>query len=141
MLEEFSDEILRKTFSDITKGFSFGTYDKRNIYIKHLNSDDQLIIDQEKTRLSKEISEIGLFSEKEKLNMLKENGSWSDKEEAEITSLKEKIENLIVTRKNFTLKTQIDKIEKKIKEEESNLNKILLTNSFISSSEILSKLS
>jgi len=125
--DKFQISVLRKTFSDIARGFSFGILENTDAYIKHLSNIDQIVLDEKRKELLKKNSNIGLPSEKEVLIRLNEEGSWTEKDENSIKELKNKIDNLLDTRKNLFIISQNKQIQEKIDTEQNKLNKLLST--------------
>lgn len=125
METNFSIEVLRKTFGDIAKGFSFGILWDKGIYIKHLSNFDQIQLDNKKQEIQEKVKSIGLPTESEILERLKKEGVWGDKEDAEILTLQNKIDNLVNTKKNLILISQSKQIEEKINQERAKLNSLL----------------
>jgi hypothetical protein len=120
--EEFSTEILRKTFSEITKGFSFGLLGDEIAYIKHLDNTDQIDIDAQREAYIKESAKKKLPNIGEVLERLNIENIWTNEDEDSIRKQKEKIDNLITTRKNMAIPSQSKIVQDKIDEENEKLN-------------------
>jgi hypothetical protein len=67
--------------------------------------------------------DLGIFSEEEAIKRLMEDGFWSEKEDQEIDVLKNYIDRLILTKRNFARKLEIETISKQIDEERQKLAK------------------
>lgn len=125
----------RKLLKEISDGYSSFFINEKKRYIKHQSTDDLVDFDDVyEMYLNRAISK-GLPTEKEILEELKEEGEWTEKDEAEIESQSFYVESLIKNKKNIALKSALDQVNKQIKEGEDKLNELknkrqsLITNS------------
>lgn len=118
MLDEKEQRILRKSFSDVARGYSEVMYRGKKLYIKHLSHHDHVSLEV----LHKEFYDYGinegLLSEKDALFNLEKEGIWTKEDERELDLLKAKIKQLVDAKKLCYLKEQVDNQNKSIKEEE-----------------------
>ena len=114
--------LYRKVFTDIVKGYSLAKYNSRSVYIKHLDTHDQVNLEDIKDSFYESAKKRGLPTEKEALNGLKEDRLWTDNDENFIETQTSYVENLIKGKQHLILKSQIDKQNDLIEEESRKLN-------------------
>lgn len=115
--------LYRKVFTDIVKGYSLAEYDGRNIYIRHLNTHDQVNLEDIESSFRKAAKKRGLPTEEEALKSLKADHLWTQEDEDFITTQSAYLENLIKGKGHLVLKSQIDQQNKLIEDETIKLNK------------------
>ena len=111
------------TFNEIIKGYSKRKFRGSPIFIKHLGVSEKAFFDFRFQEFYEYALSSGILSEEEALKKIIEDGFWSDKEEEEINTLKKYIDRLILTKKNFVRKLEIEAISKQIDEERQKLAK------------------
>jgi hypothetical protein len=121
---KYSLDILRKTFRDISKGFSFGYLENKKVYIKHFLTEDFISIEEKKKEYYEKAKQRGLPTENCVLLRLKKDGIWTDKNEEFMLSQKAIVDNLIVSKKNSAIPSQTESFQKKIDEENQKLFEI-----------------
>tara|TARA_Y100000590_G_scaffold143436_2_gene164735 strand:- start:8490 stop:9476 length:987 start_codon:yes stop_codon:yes gene_type:complete len=113
----------RKAFRDIVRGFSTTEHNGALIYIKHLTPHDQVEL-EDITELYKKIAQDrGLPTEEEMLEILREGGDWTEKDEEEIERQERFINTMEESKKNLVLKSAQDQQNKIIERELDKLNK------------------
>lgn len=110
--------LLRKAFSDISRGYSVVFLKGKRLFIKHLSHHEQVDLDVlYKSFLDIGIKE-GLDTEKDKLKSLAEEEVWTDKDETELEEIKKVIERLAIGKKNIYLSSDLSRQNEEIKKEE-----------------------
>ncbi|MBM3453899.1 MAG: hypothetical protein FJX80_01995 [Bacteroidetes bacterium] len=110
-------------FNEIIKGYSKRKFRSGPIFIKHLGVNEKAFFDLRFKEFYEHALTLGILSEEEALKKVIEDGFWSEKEEEEIDTLKNYIDRLILTKKNFIRKLEIEAITKQIDEERQKLAK------------------
>jgi len=107
---------------DILKGYTKAYHeDYGDFYIKHLDIFDSEEIDEKDDHYKTHAASKGLPTTEEKIKQLKEEGSWGDKEEREISDLNLTLRNLQKTKTKLVLKSDIENIESQIKSTKEEL--------------------
>lgn len=106
---------LKKLFVDICKGYSIKKWNNQNIYIKHISIIDQAIFDDRYNEYIEEAKIRGLFTLKDRLELLEKEGLWSKKDQSELNNQKLYLDNLIITKNQLAIGIQIKQKEKEIK--------------------------
>jgi hypothetical protein len=116
---------LKLVFSEVVKGYTkienkmFG-----RIYIRHLDNHISSEIEAMSEAISKNASEQGLPTNKEKFNFLTREGIWSEKQDTEIADLKSFIHGLKLTKSKKFLRAELDEFTRLIAEEENRLKRL-----------------
>jgi len=114
-------------FRHVILGVSFDY--QNNFYIKHNSLVETTYISEQTKIIELESKKKGLVSEKEKLNILNKNGSWTtDQEEAYQEQLK-KIKDLQISKKKLIIPSQIKAAEKILDEEAALFSTLFLERS------------
>lgn len=121
--ESLTNNKLFLTFNEIIKGYSKRKFRGSPIFIKHLGVSEKAFFDFRFQEFYEYALSSGILSEKDALKKVIEEGFWSEKEESEIDTLKKYIDRLILTKKNFIRKLEIEEISKQIDEERQKLAK------------------
>jgi len=111
------------TFNEIIKGYSKKKFKGSSIFIKHLGVNEKAFFDFRYQEYCEYALSLGILSEDDALKKACEEGFWSQKEEDEISDLKKYIDRLILTKKNFIRKLEIEAISNQIDEERQKLVK------------------
>lgn len=121
--ESLTNSKLFLSFNEIIKGYSKRKFRGSPIFIKHLGIAEKAFFDFRFKEFYEHALSSGILSEEEALKRIIEDGFWSEKEEDEIDVLKDYIDRLILTKKNFVRKLEIETISKQIDEERQKLAK------------------
>jgi hypothetical protein len=111
----------RKVFRDIVKGSSEVTIGEDVLYIKHLSSLDQVDIDEVRSKYLEKALSRGIPSEKELVDSLKKDGTWTDEDDAKIKRQYAYIEQLQKGKTQMVLKSQLDKQNENIQKAKKEL--------------------
>jgi len=118
---------LEKIFLEICQGFSKAEFNDSIIYVKHSNIEDINKLNEIKEKYLNKAERMGVMLEKDLLDFLEENGSWTKEEENFYEKSNIEISNLKISADKFIIKAQKDSVLKKIKEleteQEENVNK------------------
>ena len=120
MLEKTT--LYRKIFCDVSRGYSRVTLDESYVFIRHLTTHDQVDLEDIEKEFFNKAKERGLPEEKEALDSLIKDGTWTKEDDSFIDSQNLYIENLIRAKGQLLLKSQIDERDKLIQEEQKKLN-------------------
>ena len=108
--------VLKKTLSEILRGFSVFRHESSSVYIKHLNFFDyvdyEIVYDDYFNTLIRK----GLETEKQLLERHIKNGLWSEKEDLELARLKEDVDNQKKTLDKIIVESQKEEIQKYLDE-------------------------
>ena len=121
--ESLTNSKLFLTFNEIIKGYSKRKFRGSPIFIKHLGVSEKAFFDFRFQEFYEYALSSGILSEEDALKKAIEEGFWSQKEESEIDTLKKYIDRLILTKRNFIRKLEIEEISKQIDEERQKLAK------------------
>lgn len=125
MINETRLRVLRKAFCDITKGFSSAFFNGKKIFIKHFSHYDQTELDVLYKSFVENGLTKGLPSNETRINELLKDGEWTQQNEDDIKFLEKRITDLKKSREAIFKKSDLEKQNKVIKEEEKKLQKIL----------------
>lgn len=115
---------LRKLFCEIAQGSSQGFHKEKCFFIKHLTQVDQYELEQQKEEVYEKAKARGLPTEKEALEILIEGDVWSQEEENEIIETESYKKNLLETKRNLIVPSQIENINKDLEEAEAKLKNL-----------------
>lgn len=115
---------LRRCLIDISRGYSEAFYNQTPIYIKHFGLSNQDELDRRAEKISERYKKSGLRSQEEILQECEEKGTWTKKNEEEVTSKEQFIKTLENTRKSLLVPSQKEKIEQKIESTKKELQEI-----------------
>ena len=118
------EQELRKVFCEIVQGFTRLEYGGVNLYIKHLTQHDQYLLEERKDEVFNKAKKKGLPTEKEALQTLIEGDVWSQEEEDTITETQSYVDNLMDTKSNLIIPSQINDINKDIDEATKKLEEL-----------------
>jgi len=114
--------LLRKAFSDISRGYSVVFLKGRKLFIKHLSHHEQVDLDVLYKSFFDEGIKEGLSTEKDVLKRLAEEDVWTAKDEKELEDIRLVIERLVAGKKVIHLKSDLDFQNAEIKKEEQKYN-------------------
>ena len=97
-----------------------------DFYIKHLDNYDSEEIDEKAEEYKRYAIKQGLPSTEEKLEQLKEDELWTEKDDRKIKDLDLMISNLRVTKSKLVLKADTDSLKRQIDNTEEELNNLIL---------------
>lgn len=94
---------LKLIYSEIIKGYSVFSYQNNSFFIKHLNHLDSADIDIYKQVCLEKAINNGMVLQRDKLQSIIKEGSWSDAKEMEIKEIQDFIVNLKQTKQKVLL--------------------------------------
>jgi len=122
-MDENELRLIRKAFSDISRGYSQVLYQGKRLFIKHLSHHDQVDLDIIYKQAYEEAQQKGAPTEKEALLQLEQNDIWTKQEDVKLNNEKKYLESLIKDKKHIVKPSDIEKNNKLInKQEEKYLN-------------------
>ena len=114
----------KKNFRDICQGYTVISCNLGKFYFKHINVSDQVLLDESKDQYIEEAKNRGIPTVEEALINLKEEGYWSEKDEAAIKQEEVFLLKINEQKKNTYLKSQIDILNKQINDSLIKLNEL-----------------
>ena len=114
----------KKNFRDICQGYTVISCNLGKFYFKHINVSDQVLLDESKDQYIEEAKNRGIPTVEEALINLKEEGYWSEKDEAAIKQEEVFLLKITEQKKNTYLKSQIDILNKQINDSLIKLNEL-----------------
>lgn len=118
MEKENQLRLLRKAFSDISRGYSVVFLEGKKLYIKHLSHHEQVDLDVLYKSFFDEGIKEGLNTEAQVTARLREEGVWKDEDEKELADSKSVIERLVAGKKVIYMKSDLERQNEEIKKEE-----------------------
>lgn len=121
------DTKYRKIFRDIVRGYSKNQDNSLDqiFYVKHLTTHDQVDLEDIEDLFYRKAQKKGLPTEKDRINYLIEEGGWSKEDDNFIETQNAFISNLLKSKNQLILKSQIDKQQGLIDKETIKLNEKL----------------
>lgn len=110
-----------KIFRDICQGYTHKFENDQDYFIKHLNFQDQINLQEQEIILKEKALKRGLISEEETLSNLENDGIWSSEDESFIETQKIYVENLKKTKSQLLLKREREDYQKTIDKEANKL--------------------
>ena len=104
--------LLRKSFADITRGWSEIKWGKTPVFVKHLTQFDQIEVDDYYDAQLAKARKNGIPSEVEKAKWLEKKGMWTKKDDLDLVMQRDFVKNLELTKTKAFLKSQIAAQEK-----------------------------
>ena len=120
--KKIDGKVLRDAYFQILEGYTPATLQGESVWIKHFGIHEQTDVDRHYQGIYDEVREKGLPTEEESLAKLKEDGYWSDEEDAEIAQVKKVIEGLYSNKVKALNKGMETIIEQTIEEREKFLH-------------------
>lgn len=114
----------RTIFRDICNGYSFVNCSVGVFYIKHLDYESQIRLEEMRLQFFENAKQKGLPTTEEALFNLKEEGFWTTAQENELKQEESFLLTLTNNKKNTYLKSQLDAINKQIEFSKSKINKL-----------------
>ena len=87
------EKIIRKVLSEIIREYS-AEHNKKTVYIKHFRQSDQSELENHYDLIFEHAKSQGLPTEDETMEMLKNEGLWTDKDESEYQTQESYLNNL-----------------------------------------------
>ncbi len=116
---------LRNIYGQVLLGISPISIDNIGGFIKHFGPIDQSELDSEYINFFDSAVRQELPTEEQKLAQLKSDLLWLDEDEKQVEIDKQYLSNLLDTKKNLALPSQVESVNKDIQEVETKLSKKL----------------
>jgi hypothetical protein len=116
-----NEELYISLVGECFDGYSEVFLNNKPVYIKHINIRDQRYLHKYYERYKKIALDKGVYCEKDKLKLLKDDGIWEEKDDAEISSLESEVKNLAATAKAVFLPSQKELINEQRLDAEKKL--------------------
>ena len=87
--------LFKRIFRDVVRGHSISYYKDERIYIRHLGINEQVDIDDFRIEHLEKAKNRGIPTEAEILDLLNDQGDWTEKDERAIHDEEKFIESLI----------------------------------------------
>ncbi len=110
--------LLRKAFSDISRGYSVIFFKAKKLFIKHLSHHEQVDLDVLYKQFRDEGVKEGLPTEEFMLERLRDEGIWTELDDKTLEDIKTIIERLVAGKKVIYLKTDVEIQNKEIQKEQ-----------------------
>lgn len=111
-------------FSDFINGYSY--LKQKQVYLKHPTNLDLSYGDSKYIDLIKNAQSNGILTNKEKLEILKNEKMWDNDKDRKILELKSEVANLKQTKSKLFIAKQVKEITERILEKDKELNLLLL---------------
>jgi hypothetical protein len=118
-------EFIRKIYRDVLNGYTSLSIKNNLYYFKHLTDLDQTDCNNIFLKEFTKAKASGLPEEKDKIDILKISGHWSEDKENKIKTFQTEINALNNTKSKLLIKSQIDFIAKKISSIEKELKSLI----------------
>ena len=117
-------------FSEILEGYSLTRSPKYGeIKIKHMNNSDASKTDIKNHYFYKKAISQGLPKKQDQIEYLIKENLWSKEKDKEIERIRDYIAGMQKTKSKLILQAQIDQIKKEIKDNQNNLNNLIMEKS------------
>jgi len=116
---------LRKLYAEILLGYSPAKYCGVTVFIKHFSAIEQGILDGEYPVFYNEALLKGVPSEQDRVKILVSQEVWSEDKDREIEYLQRELAGKQDTKKHLAFDSQIDQVNKELKEVSSKLDILL----------------
>ena len=120
------DKTLRTVLFDIVEGFSRMETALGRCSIKHFNNHDQHDLEQHYEDIYDRARKNGLPTEKESLELLRDEDLWTEEEEGKLIEVRKYGETLKQTKKNLIIPSQIENINADIAAADKEHGELLL---------------
>jgi hypothetical protein len=118
-------EDAQRIYKDILLGHSqVKIMGGKTVYVKHLSDLDHGWIKDYKKQVYDDARERGIFTEKDKLNSLSEQGLWSKENNLKLEESRENLSRLYETKAKLIIKKQIKQIQSEIDGIEAEVRKL-----------------
>lgn len=115
---------LKKIYRDIVLGYSSFNYNNEKIYIKHLHDFDSIVLEEKSEYFSKLAADKGLPNEKERLEYLKKEEIWTEKQEQELKEQIDYLDSIKTSKTKTIIPSMIEGFNISIKETEEKIREI-----------------
>ena len=115
----------RKVFRDICRGYSELKIQGSPVYVKHINTQEQVDLDDLHEEEYEKWRKKGLPTREEKIKELIKTGDWTKEEEKWIDAQEDYIKRMQESKKHIILKSQIDKQNTQIEKSQNELKEKL----------------
>lgn len=119
------NQFLKKIYNDILNGYTLIENNNKKYYFKHLNEKELGVTNNVYIAEYNNAKKQGLLPEIEKIELLQNQGIWTEEEENILNELKDEISNLETTKSKLIIKSQIEDIEKKTNLKKEKYKKII----------------
>jgi hypothetical protein len=119
------EQELKVLYRDIINGYSEAVYNKKPVFVKHISLSDDLPSEAIYLKTLNKCKDSGIPTEKEKIEELQKSDEWTKKEESELISNRNYLQNLRKTLDKLIVEAQKTQIRKEIKETEKKLTDLL----------------
>jgi hypothetical protein len=117
-----NDKEYKSIFRDVCHGYSFVKSSVGNFFVKHINYEDQILLDDLRKDYFDEAKKRGLPTTEEALANLKEENLWTSSQETDLNQEESFLLKLENNKKNLYLKSEIDSINKQIEFSKNKIN-------------------
>lgn len=114
----------KSIFKDVCNGYSFVKSSIGDFFVKHINYEDQILLDDIRKEYFDDAKKRGLPTTEEALLNLKEEGLWTISQENELKQEESFLLKLETNKKNTYLKSQLDSINSQIQSSRQKINKL-----------------
>lgn len=114
----------RKIFRDIIRGYSECKILNKQLFLKHLSSQDQVDLDDVFSHHLKLAVERGVEPEKDVVKRLYDEGVWTEEKDQELQTLKDFSKQIIANKQELVLKSQIDAQNKALKDNQEKIKSL-----------------
>lgn len=119
-----STKILRKTFLEVSQGYTPFFFDKKALYIKHLSHGDHVELEDIQDRFEKKARDSGLPTEAEQLEFIKKEKLWDPREDKKLNDKKEYVAGLERGKRNVKLPSMLARIDEDIIKEGAEIREL-----------------
>lgn len=117
--------VLRRAFVDVCRGYSIGTYQGKDLYVRHLTHSSHIQYDDLQFRFEEYALSQGALSEEKQLEKIRAKGLWTEAKERDIARQRDTIIRFDEARKSVVLPSMQENYDRQIKEEKDKLGKLL----------------
>jgi len=110
-------KILRRSFLEISRGYTTLDFGGKTLYVKHLSHADHVELEDIQDRFEKKARDSGAPTEKQQLEFLKKEGLWSEQDEKNIFDRKDYVRGLERGKKTMKYPSMLQKIDEDIQKE------------------------
>ncbi|MDG1089692.1 MAG: hypothetical protein P8P37_02355 [Candidatus Marinimicrobia bacterium] len=119
---EKDEYFYRKVFRDVCLGYTKTSVKDNVLYAKHLHANDYIAVNEKEETFLSKAKKRGLPTEEEALKIIFEDDLWTEKDENFLETQQIFLENLQRTKNNLNLKSEKDRHQKIIDEEQAKFN-------------------
>lgn len=108
--------LLRRVYADIINGYTLSYLQNSTFYVKHLSVFEQGLIDSQFVEFYDKAISKGILKDEEALKKAYESGAWTRLDESFFESHSTYIDNLLKTKKNLFLSSEIEHYNNQIRD-------------------------